>query len=492
MLAEALVRPMPFPAMNKWTKISPAVGHNTLLGACHGIFRDALVAEFGSLTEQGDDESEEENREDQELGVPLNEIKRWRKLARKRNLRAMHFMSQKQFLFLNILWMLVSEPAMNLHGLFFSQATWFSHRDPEKAERRRLMLGRFCTMSESPAVEAMEKLTALLLRPDRELDLLFAFCGDRASWPQARVATVRRAVMITLLGQLARKLVFPFQQWPWKLWPLADTSASPEEKEECANQLWDSPCCCLDSSFSQRLQARALEKDDLLEPDTLTFLATVFDHAVMSSTYIERKFANFSRWLDTQKSSTVNLPVLAAKHVTRTLRDSVETWRRRSRPSKSMKNHNKRPAWVKGANVVSRLNGWHCFQREIRETQRRQGQSLAGQEEFVQDAKTLWQQLPEIEKIRYGLRARGTNSIKQATEQAHHMVEPSEPGGPWQMSSIDGRWPMDASVLEKRLAEDSSFASCVKAWQEVGDVQCIAHTSLICQVFVGHIVTDFS
>ena len=215
MLAEALVRPMPFPAMNKWTKISPAVGHNTLLGACHGIFRDALVAEFGSLTEQGDDESEEENREDQELGVPLNEIKRWRKLARKRNLRAMHFMSQKQFLFLNILWMLVSEPAMNLHGLFFSQATWFSHRDPEKAERRRLMLGHFCTMSESPAVEAMEKLTALLLRPDRELDLLFAFCGDRASWPQARVATVRRAVMITLLGQLARKLVFPFQQWPF-------------------------------------------------------------------------------------------------------------------------------------------------------------------------------------------------------------------------------------------------------------------------------------
>ena len=156
-LAEALVRPMPFPAMNKWTKISPAVGHNTLLGACHGIFRDALVAEFGSLTEQGDDESEEENREDQELGVPLNEIKRWRKLARKRNLRAMHFMSQKQTLFLNILWMLVSEPAMNLHGLFFSQATWFSHRDPEKAERRRLMLGRFCTMSESPAVEALQR-----------------------------------------------------------------------------------------------------------------------------------------------------------------------------------------------------------------------------------------------------------------------------------------------------------------------------------------------
>ena len=462
-LSEALIRPMPFPAPNKWTKVSPAVGHNALLGACHNLFPDALRAEFGKLTERGEeDESSDQNKEDEELGVPRNEVKKWRKLARKRNLRAMHFMSDPQSLFVNILWTLVSEPVMDLHGLFFSQATWHSHRVEVKATSRGLMLGRFCDMSRSPAVEAMKKLTLLLERPNEQLDLLVFFFGPLSSWPQARAATVRRAVLTTM-GQLARKLVFPFQQYPWRLWPLA--CAEQESKLRCAEELWSAPCCCLDTSFSQRLRAGANAVEDLLEADAGSFLATVFERVVMSSTFIERKFANFARWLDVKRSPP-SLPTLAAKHVTRSFSEAAERWRKRKASGARQADFRSRPAWVKAA-AASRRNGWHMFLEELR--QRQDGEARS-RDDFVAEATVAWGAKSRQEKQRYQLRAKGHNAIERAKAGATHIAaaESNTHGGPWSLCSLAGRWPLEPEALKEATEVDGGFQQSAEAWKQAG------------------------
>lgn len=42
---------------------------------------------------------------------------------------------------------------------------------------------------------------------------------------------------IVMAGQLARKLILPWQQYPWCLWPLALKDASQEDRRSCAKAL---------------------------------------------------------------------------------------------------------------------------------------------------------------------------------------------------------------------------------------------------------------
>ena len=43
---------------------------------------------------------------------------------------------------------------------------------------------------------------------------------------------------------------------------------------------------------------------------------------------------------------------------------------------------------------------------------------------------------------------------------------PTGPGGPWQLSSLEGRWPLEPSILEASLCSETSFRECADAWRE--------------------------
>lgn len=86
MIESEVLKPMPLPAMNKWTKVAPTVAHIALLGLFHnGFVVDAFRAEFGALQ---DEESDLSNNEDDKLGAPANEARKRRLFARRRNMRA--------------------------------------------------------------------------------------------------------------------------------------------------------------------------------------------------------------------------------------------------------------------------------------------------------------------------------------------------------------------------------------------------------------------
>ena len=83
MIEAALLRGVSVPALNKWTKVFPCAGAVVLLSHFYDFGKEAFKFIFGALSEQEESNSEGQASEDRELGVPVKEVKRWRRLARR-------------------------------------------------------------------------------------------------------------------------------------------------------------------------------------------------------------------------------------------------------------------------------------------------------------------------------------------------------------------------------------------------------------------------
>ena len=74
LIEEHVLKPMPLPAMNKWTKVAPTVARISLLGLFHnGFLARMFKEEFGELQDEASDLS---NNEDDKLAVPINEARK--------------------------------------------------------------------------------------------------------------------------------------------------------------------------------------------------------------------------------------------------------------------------------------------------------------------------------------------------------------------------------------------------------------------------------
>ena len=122
-LCEVLFKSLTAPALNKWTKLFPVAAHVTLLGQIYELGPAVFKAEFGKDEETLQDTSSDEAPENKEIDMPINQIAKWRKLARKRNRRAMEFRNDKQALFVNLLWVVLAEGTMGIHWTLFKHAT---------------------------------------------------------------------------------------------------------------------------------------------------------------------------------------------------------------------------------------------------------------------------------------------------------------------------------------------------------------------------------
>lgn len=75
-----------------------------------------------------------------------------------------------------------------------------------------------CDPDANPAWANLQELLGILKDPEPFLALLVWKFGPVAQWPQPRRRIVRKAVMV-MTWQLARKLVLPWQQYPYGRWP---------------------------------------------------------------------------------------------------------------------------------------------------------------------------------------------------------------------------------------------------------------------------------
>ena len=270
---------------------------------------------------------------------------------------------------------------------------------------------------------------------------------------------------IVMAGQLARKLILPWQQYPWCLWPLALKDASQEDRRSCAKALLNSKPCCLDSGFSQRLKRIHRTEEELLNSQLQVFLQKVFERVVPTSTFIERRFAQFAHWSDQQPK----LGTLAAKHVTSFCKGAAQAWKQ-NHPQHQKRNHLSRPDWVE-QKQGSRTTGYNVFMSEFRKNY--SAQQVAGDEgrqTFVQEATAAWRRLSPGEKAPYSFKARGLNSLRSRSSQMSDNEagpEGRETGGLWNTCLLQDRWLLRVDLLEAAMGEGIvALRKISSAWEE--------------------------
>lgn len=274
------------PALNKWTKVAPCIRHVAVLQS----FCDLVPQAAKQLVPPAEEDSESD-REGQALGVPADENKAWRKLARMRVRKACFFLSDPQSRWMTALWSTLTKPVMRVHFALFKYATWLSERvgleehdanadDADDAARhaeeaeegedwRPMSMACFCKASLNPALKALQSMSKLAHQPSGfAWDSAVLASGPVLDWSQERLRITRRTLCMTV-GQLWRKLVYPFQQYPWALATLADPTAALSDKQTCVRELFSCNMCQLDA-FARQLR-ETVPESEALDPDTAVF-----------------------------------------------------------------------------------------------------------------------------------------------------------------------------------------------------------------------------
>ena len=468
-LTSKLLTAIAAPALNKWTKVAPCVRHVAVLQSFCNLVPDACQQLFPPPEE--DSGSEDEG---QAVGAPVDESKAWRRLARVRVRKACHFLSDKQSNWMTCLWCVLTKPVMRVHFALYKYATWLSERvegheveedevDAEELggeeELRPTSMACFCKASLNPALKALDSMSHLVHQPA-------SFCWDPAvlafgpvcSWNQERLRITRRTLCM-VIGQCWRKLVYPFQQYPWALAPLVDPGATTEEKNACVQTLFSCKDCQLDA-FARQLRD-TVPAHEVLEPDTLKFLEAVLQRVVPTSTFIERVFARLSQWANVRKGQKPKLSSIAAKHISGRFQQSTELWRKRILKQQQAKKTNiRRPVWARSRTKGKCANGWHVFSQE--HMQQNLGRTL---EERKKAAQHAWANATSQEKQRYSRLAQARNvAASLAAQQVAAEREAGQPlpaGSPCNIGTPDG-FPLARHVVASKQDQLNTMSQQLK------------------------------
>lgn len=97
---------------------------------------DVVPQAFGRCFARGqaEESSDDSGGEDAALGVPRDQTKQWRKLARKRQQKAAFFLQDQESRFLTMLWGIVTFCVMTVHYSLFKRGTWLTERVEDETD----------------------------------------------------------------------------------------------------------------------------------------------------------------------------------------------------------------------------------------------------------------------------------------------------------------------------------------------------------------------
>ena len=423
-----------------------------------GLLKHAMQKEFGGLAERVQDE-ESVDEQAEAVGLPLDERAAWKRVADKRRVKSVEFVADKDASWGNLVWLVIASPMLVLHWKLFKHAKWSSEVDVRK-EEAGLVLKQFCVPALNPAADVIDKLFELLRVPHERMRCVCFFHGPCAQWPPARQRAFQQLVLLAA-GQLWRKLVLPWQGYPWKMWPIV-WGESEDERCRAASLLLAERDCCLDEVFTQKLKLLVPDPQTLASESTRDFLSCCFTRLVATSTFVERRFASYGAW-NARRASACRLPMLVAKHVTSCLKEFVDRWRQREQ-AQEQRGSNCRPVWQESAMKGMRQTGLHVFAQECRKQRESAlpggGASCAN---FLSGARQKWSELSKEEQSQYSRKAKEMNATAKALSMAAEEQE-EKTGGPWDIASLCGKWPLQEELLKSTL-EDSSFQEVATQWR---------------------------
>ena len=393
--------------------------------------------------------------------MPLNEQKVWRKLARLHLGKAGLFLKDDSSRWATAVWTVLTAPVMTIHYSLFKHATLLSDRHaadpaqqdavPLNPEDDSLTAVCFCQAAANPAKKALARLSDLFFNMDHEDwgPAVLAF-GPVMSWPQARLRTLRRSFCV-VTGQLWRKLLFPWTQYPWRLAGLVDPEVSQEGKEECAQKLFSDPPCWLDG-FARKLRQTVQSPEALLQEDVLQFLEAVFARVVPTSTFIERMFSRLTEWSKgRERGPKPRLSTIASKHCTQMFEQCVNRWRQKVLLQRQQKLHVRRPVWTQGLLAGRNQNGWNLFQKALFAQQPEllrlnpAAKHTAVKQAWQAADKGFWSQMASASNLA-ALGAMSKASTP-ASELSAGTPAFEHPGGPWGIGSSAG-FPLARHVID--------------------------------------------
>ena len=446
------------PALNKWTTVSPSATVVAAMQHFCGIFPKVFRECFPVKPSGRCSSSEDEQDEAAQLGQPIDQTKQWRRLARKRQRKAGVYLSDEASSFRTLLWAVVTAPVMKIHFALFKRATWFCERsrpDEPESEDDLSSTAAFIKAALSPATKCIRLLGNALADPSHDLWLplqgSYTPAGRGADillWPQDNLRTTRRCV-VTLTGQMWRKLIETWDRYPWKLTELLQ--GSEDERLDSAKKLLAMKPCCLDG-FTAKLFNICSSPESLAGQETLDFLRGVFDRVVPTSTFVERMFARFGKWVET-KGHRLHMSQLVAKHFTNTFSSLVESWREKERKKGNIarpRSQKHRPLWAFAGRQRLALTGLHLFTEDFLSSQDHREE--AGEDQLAR-ATRAWRVLSADERRRWKFLAKGRNrQQRMAIGPVSNVL-----GGPWNLGSSDG-FPLSRHIVIKHMDKRKSMA----------------------------------
>ena len=205
LVQKVFIHALTVPALNKWTTVAPCL----CVVAAMGHFCNVVPEAFGRCFPPKPVLSETEDDSGRELGAPVDQTKVWRKLARKRQAKAAHFLRDAEARWATLLWATAQEPVMPIHYLF-KRGTWVAERGRDNLDAQEAGATHFADPRRSPAVTACASLALLLESSEEAVEWkgIVGLYGPLHTWPQHRLRAARRCLLVGI-GQLFRKLMEP-------------------------------------------------------------------------------------------------------------------------------------------------------------------------------------------------------------------------------------------------------------------------------------------
>ena len=376
------------PSLNKWTKVQPVIC-GVLLLCSFGLVARALTKVLGlDNTHQPEDEGEED------LHVHVDP-----RAATKRAVRTVNFLTHPRTPARLLLWVVVAEPIVALHYHLFKHVRFANHRSKE---HRSAVVWCSPTL-QNPAFRALGEVHNLLTQVDHKHWQLTRQVHGRSTCYTEWWTMARRAAYITL-GSLSRRLIHMFQRWPWPLAQLVDPSLDKQTKVTVAKRFFKVKECCLDNAFSRRLRARYPNHswEVCFSPEVQHVLHMAFSRTLLTSTFVERIFANLTKWTSLRHHGA---DLLAAKHMTGCLKTVQQLLASRTPKLTRRATARSRPAWVKKS---SHLTGLHLFCSQASTDSA--SASPADSWKRIQHAQKQWRDLPPRQKTFWRMQARAKRS----------------------------------------------------------------------------------
>jgi hypothetical protein len=360
---------------------------------------------------------------------------------------------------LYLVWLTVTMVVMVLHYRLFKRGVCFNHMRGGD-EDKRFACFEFCRgPTSNPAAKTLTSLASMIFAPDvsGDLKLLRTRYGRHASeWPLA-VLTALHVSVVVAFARLWRLLFYHFQHYPWLLAPAFDPDVAEEDQRACGRKFLaiDKGSKQLDPGLGRRLREIVDTEEQLFGRDLRDFMETLFKRLVVTSTFVERIFKDLTLWTGVQAQTVESI---GAKHVNDMFQRNVGRWRASLSDKRKGTTGKERPPWMKSLNAGTATTGYHYFKRGMRQV-----------DLFNGKAAQAWAILDPVireEFERKAAHARTLASVRPTPldNYMETMEEKEIEEGPWCLSSRNGKFAMNAGVVERAL-ENSTMQQISKNWQ---------------------------